>query len=314
MTTLHMLSQFLAATLRQDPALTLAQAVAWLDPILLYPILLYPEEDALDALYYSDIDDEAALTYALSVARRCFPEIYVETIRRIRAGWDYGQITNFYCDALAECHPYIDLCYLHDMAYGIPCQWEGVELSLLRFPDEHPDLAAFLQGFFDITPHSNRSGYCFDAVDVEMAHKIAVPITQSLIREMRQPCADLAFLMMWIFGTSGNSLIDCSREEYYDYGHEPLDWEPDTLKMVDEAHAYAAIILSAAKRGLGLLQTNDAIAETFRHNVTRIETALKRENTHAHINWPRWADTSASGGTDADATLVHLRHYYAPED
>lgn len=323
MNELQSLPAFLMQGLAGDPTLALALTAAWLDPAH-----FFPQEYTEDYIAYADYHDdpEGALMFALGVARRCFPEVYTGTVQRIREGDDSRDASDFYCAALNERYPHIDLSHVDDMIYGVPCRWEGLEPCSQEFIEEHPDLVSVLAEFGAVPGerrlYDSTTYVCIEEADYESAYRIAAPLIHSLIEQDAQPYADMAFLLMWLFSASGNSLIDHSYDSYYDAGFEPLEWEPDTLQLVDEAHRQAEIILEAALRGLQILQADDALQDAFQRNVRRLSRALERNENHVNrirLDWPRWtgpgrAEDGGPGETSPDAALLQLRDCYAPED
>jgi len=327
MSDLQALPAFLMRGLASDPTLALAVTAAWLDPGHFFPEE-YTEDYIAYADRYRDDDPACALMFALGVARRCFPEVYAGTVQRIRAGDSHRQVTTFYCAALSERYPHIELWGIEDMIYGVPCQWAGLEPCGPEFVDEHPQLVALLADF-GVAPREHTSSLsgealyvCIAEADYELAYRRATPLIHSLIAQDAQPYGDLAFLLMWLFSASGNSLVDHSYDSYADAGFEPLEWEPDTLQLVDEAHQQAEIILQAAQRGLEHLQADDALRAALRRNVQRVSKALERNKNDVkriRLDWPGRAgpgraEDGAPGETGPDAALLQLRACYAPDD
>ena len=327
MNELKSLPAFLGKALLGDPALRLATLTAWLDPAH-----FYPEEYVEDYPYYADRfhdeDGQAALMYALGIARRCFPEVYAVTVQRIRRGDTRRQVTQFYCAALNTRYPHVELWDIEDMLYGVPCQWAGLEPLSPEFVTDHPELVALLADF-GIAPQEHTSSLsqeaiytCVDDTDFEMAACCASPLIHSMVALDGQPWADIAFLLMWLFSASGNSLVDHSPDSYWDAGFEPLEWEPDTLQLVDEAHRQAAIVLGAARRGLDILQKDVTMRNALRRNVKRVKGALEREDHDVkpiRLNWPPWngaerAEECRPGDAESDAALLLLRRSYAQDD
>ena len=70
----------LATAVDADPVLRLAHAAAWLDPIA----NILDDED-IEAAAYGD-DPDGAVTMALHVTRRNFPEVYIDTLDALRTG------------------------------------------------------------------------------------------------------------------------------------------------------------------------------------------------------------------------------------
>ena len=122
----------LANAMLDDPLLTLANAVAWLDP------LWTTAED----FEYEEGDD---VGMALYVTRSAFPEIYAGAVERLHAGATYAQLDTYICK---EINKYgIPLDGLEAIAYGIPLIAYGVDLSDPELYAAHPDLLPILALF-----------------------------------------------------------------------------------------------------------------------------------------------------------------------
>ena len=83
----------LAAAIDTDPVLRLAHAAAWLDPIR--EML---DDDVIEAATYSE-DPDAAVTMALFITRRNFPDVYIDTLDALRTGQSYQAIDTLVCTA-----------------------------------------------------------------------------------------------------------------------------------------------------------------------------------------------------------------------
>lgn len=315
---------FLVRAMQQDVALSLAQAAAWLDPLhFLDPELV--EDTYYDGAYEEDPD--ALVLFALGVARRCFPATYCALVDGLRAGRDFRQVESAFAEGVRAAYPHIELDSLYDMVYGVPLPFVGLDVPAPDFLDAHPDYAALLSEFFDLEPTAARPGgwreayQVIDDDDFEALRSLAGPLIHSLIAQDRQPCADLAFLLMYLFSCTGNSLLDFSADTYWDAGFEPLEWEPERLDMADEACREMVIVLDAAERAMQLLAIDEELSRALKNTIAALKAAERNEdgNDPVALNWPDGyraggAEPGDPGDTGPDAALVFLRSAFAEAD
>jgi hypothetical protein len=322
MNSLHELQQAatgLARSMVQDTTLGLALTAAWLDP------LNFSQTDYQEDLYGNEEDPEMLMGFALNVARDCSPQLYAEMTQRLREDWTFERFDEAFCAALKRLYPHIPLHSVYDMIYGVPMEFCGLDPTAPEFASQFPKFTAVFDRFFDVRPVSRR-GYRPADEDEEIpeealveACNVARPIIQSLVAQDRQPYADLALLLLYMFSITDNSLLDMSDEVYWDSGMEPLPWERDQLEMADEACQQARIVIDAADRALSLLETEADIAETLADNVAAVRAALERKETNVHITWPRRnrprrAPTSYFRATGTDSAFLLVRDCYRERD
>src|SRR5574341_2277388 len=201
--TAAMLTQVMAC----DTVLSLASAAAWLDP------LHFSEADPADDLFGNEEDPEVLMLFALSVARDCSRRLYAEMVVGLRQGWTFHQFEEAFCAGLKQEYPFIPLDTLYDMIYGVPLEFCGLEQTDSEFLVQHPDFASVLATYFDVKPVQQTRYYgeqqeAITTEDMEAACRIARPIIDSLIKQDRQPYADLALLLMYVFSMTQNTLLD----------------------------------------------------------------------------------------------------------
>ncbi len=302
----------LARGISHDATLSLALAAAWLDP------LHFSQADVLEDLYGNEEDPETLTRFALHAARDCSPRLYVEMAQALRDGCTFEQFDDAFCAALKRLYTHIDLHSIYDMIYGIPLDFCGLEPTDPEFTLNFPKLAAVLDRFFGVQPISRRGYWPGDETEeipepaLLEACNVARPVIRSLIAQDRQPYADLALLLLYLFSITDNSLLDLSDEAYWDSGLEPLAWERDSLGMAEEACQQAHIVLDAVDRALAVLETEEDIATALIDNVAALRAALERKETHVHLIWParnrpRRAPGSTRQATGADLALFFVR-------
>ena len=313
---LQRVASALARSMAHDTTLSLAMAAAWLDP------LRFSEASYQDDLYGNEEDPETLMRFALSVARDCSPRLYVEMTRGLRSGWSFQQFDDAFCASLKRLYPHIPLHSVYDMIYGIPLEFCGLEPTDPEFPSQFPRLAAVLDRFFGVRPTPRRERWQSEdhaeiaEQDLFAACQVVRPVIRSLIAEDRQPYADLALLLMYLFSITDNSLLDMSDEAYYESGLEPLQWERDQLAMADEACQQAHIVLDAVDRALAALETEEDIAQALIDNITIVR---ERRDTDVHLTWPdrdrpRRTPKSDQRAAGADASILLVRDCYAEND
>lgn len=311
MTSLHDVPGFLAATMRAKPHLTLAQAAAWLDPAHFF------ESDELEDAWY-DAADDTLLLQAVSIARRCLPRAYAEVVRAVRQGATFDEVEQVFCAAFSAAFPHMDLSALEDVYYGVPLSFLGVDPESTDFPRAHPRLARVLTDDFGLALSGDRY-HAFGVGDLASAAYIAECLGSSLSATGTQPHADLLLLLGWLFGTSGNSIVDWTAEQWYDAGFEPLYWEPQELALADEVHAEAGLIVDAGLRALDHLDMYPDMRRVWRENIARTRRAKERNLTDVRLTWPDWIGLAGFADGDpgraaSDAALLLVWHSAGEED
>lgn len=314
MTAIGHLPTFLLTALLADPALALAQVTGWLDPVHFYP------DDFIEDNYWGALeeDPQGVLLYALTVSRDLFPAVYTRAVQRLRQGASFDELDTLICDTIGDQHPHLHLTTLYDMRYGIPVEWYGLDLDSPEALELHP-WAIDLLADFGVIPEEAHGMFAFDYDDVWMAWQIGQHVVRSLVLEDRQPCADLALLLLWLFSGTGNSLVDNSYEAWAEGGFEPLEWDHRTLAAVSEAAEQAQVIVDGALRGLDLLLEDIACRAAFRHNVRTISEAIRKGRKNVHLSWPertggRGTEDGADRAAEPDPQVLFVRLYRDEED
>jgi hypothetical protein len=315
---------FLIQAMQHNVALGLAQAAAWLDP------LRFIDDDFVEESYYDgayEEDPDSLVLYALSVARRCFPVTYCQLVERLRGGEGFLQIESAFCTGIHSVYPYLELESLYDMVYGVPLPFVGLDVTSPEFLDEHAEYAALLSEYFELHPTvlpATRWREAHPVIDddaFEALRPVAERLIRSLIAEDRQPYADLAFLFLFLFSCTGNSLLDFSIDAYFDAGFEPLMWEPDMLTMANEACRELVVVLDAAERAMRLLAADEELRNTLKAHIAALKAAERTEHV-ANTVVLHWSEGHRAGGiepgadgaTGTDSCLALLRDCYAQAD
>ena len=200
MTALLNYQSTLAAAVDADPVLRLAHAAAWLDPLM--GVL---DDENIEAAAYAE-DPDAAVTMALHVTRRNFPDVYIDMLNALRTGQSYNAIDTLVCTAFNQ--KGIPLDSLEWLGWGIPLPAYGVELDDPDFWTTHPDAAPVL-ACFGVSPEPNP--YRIEVPDV--TYRVADAIANSLREQSDSTWKQTAELIEWLFGISGNSAIALSHLE-----------------------------------------------------------------------------------------------------
>lgn len=269
----------LAAGLRADPLLALANVVCWLDP------LWGDEEDEWDLPQ----DEDGTLAVALRVTRQSFPDVYAQAVEAVRRGASYTELDRLICGAItAHGIPLDDLEWI---GFGIPMPAYGVVLDDPDFYTVHPDTISVLQ-CFGITPEPNP--YHVDVPDC--AYTTGKLIAADLHEHADTRWRQVAWLLGWLFSCTGNSSIDYSDEEHSEF--QPLSWDADDMAFAVEIIQEAETILADALAGLAFLNRRPDLLQALQHNVQRIYKAIEKtkgkpHEPHIRLAWPHLA-----GGTE----------------
>jgi hypothetical protein len=282
MTQLLDIQQLLVNEMNTNPALCLANAVAWLDP--------FWDE-------FTDEDDDYAgdggLGLALRVVRNSFPALYIQVIEQLREGCSWDDIDRFVCREIEKLG--IPLENLEWMGYGIPLPSYGVKLEEPDFYESHADFIPILAPF-GIDPTAED-----DNVDVdvpECTHIVGQFIAEDLEQHPDERYRQLSWLLQWLFSCSGNSVIDLDYEAMCEF--QPLSWDKDDLEFAIAIIQEADEIMPEALKGLAFLQSTPEVSTALGNNVRRIYKALSKcpkENRH---DKPRVRCIWPSPGTGAD--------------
>ncbi|HMN13319.1 MAG TPA: hypothetical protein PKD55_13445 [Bellilinea sp.] len=285
MTTLTEVHSFLAAGLRDDPLLCLAQAVAGFDPFW-------------NGLSDDEFNDDGSLAAALDVTRDAFPDIYALAVDALHHGVEYDDLDTLICAEISARG--IPLDCIESMGFGIPLPAYGTQLDDPDFYAQHPDVVPVAK-LFGIQPADD---YPIDIPDHAYAamHQLMV----SLVEQPDSRYQQVGWLVGWLGSATGNSSIDLDYSTMGDY--EPLTWEQDHLEfamaIIDEADE----IMESVQAGLALLQSNPRIQQALQDNIQRLYRSLARQtkskkerknHDHPRLHWPA-LDSGLTGTTESD--------------
>ncbi|NLF76678.1 MAG: hypothetical protein GX573_13355 [Chloroflexi bacterium] len=275
---------FLAARLRDNPLLCLAQAVAWLDPFW-------------DGLSDDDFNDDGSLVVALEVTRCHFPGIYALAVDALHHGAAYDDLDCLLCTEISKLGFPLD--FVESMGYGVPLPAYGALLHDPEFYTLHPDVVPVMQ-LFGIQPEDD---YPIDIPD--HAYAAAQRLMEALTAHADESYQQVGWLIGWLFSCTGNSSVDLDSETMWEF--EPLAWEPENIKFALAIVQEADEIMADAQAGLVLVQSNPYIQEVLKGNIQRLYRLLARQSnkerkTHGRprLHWPA-LDCGLTGTTEPDA-------------
>ena len=266
----------LANGLRADPQLCLASAVVWLDPMW---------QDVEDDVHIPHNED-GVLGIALSVIRSAFPDIYVQAVEAIRRGASYADLDHLICQGITE--QGIPLDHLEWIGYGVPMPAYGVDFHDSDFYTTHPEVIPIL-ACFGISPEPNPYNMTIPDSVYTAGRYIAADLEQHADKRYQQ----LSWLMQWLWSSSGNSSVDFSLDEIYEF--QPLSWEADELAFAKAIIEEAEQIMSDVLAGMALLTHHPEILTALQHNVQRIYKALEKQKGERNelsirLAWPSLTD------------------------
>jgi hypothetical protein len=272
MTDLLQTYALLASGLRDDSLLCLASAVTWLDPMW---------QDA-DEDWDVPHDEDGTLGIALMVARKAFPDVYIEAIQAIRQGASYADLDRLICGAISARG--IPLENLEWIGFGIPLPAYGVVLDDPEFYTAHPDTKPVLD-CFGISSEPNP--YHIDVPDC--AYTAGRFIAADLQCHDNERFRQIGWLLHWLFSSSGNSSVDYDYETMCEF--QPLAWEADDLAFAIEIIEEADGIMADVLAGLAFLTSQPELMKALQHNVRRIYKAIekqkdKQDKPKVRLRWP----------------------------
>ena len=285
MSTLIDVHRFLAAGLRDDPLLCLAQAVARFDPFW-------------NGLSDDEFNDDGSLAVALDVTRDVFPDIYALAVDALHHGAEYDDLDSLICTEISARG--IPLDCIETIGYGIPLPAYGTLLHDPDFYAEHPDVVPVVR-LFGIEPE------CDGPIDIpDHLYDAAQRIMHDLIEHPDERYQQIGWLVGWLGGTTNNSSVDLSYEALWDF--EPLTWEPDNVEFALAIIQEADEIMAVTQAGLALLQSNPCIQQALQDNIQRLYRSFTRQSKskkerknhdHPRLHWPA-LDSGLTGTTESD--------------
>lgn len=289
MNTLTEMYDQLAVALTGDPLLLLASAVATFDPFW----STFDEDDI-------DYEDDP-LYIALAVTRSAFPDIYAEAVEQMRSNTPRQDMDRTICQAItAKGIPMDDL---EVMSWGVPLNAIGVDVEDPEFYAVHNVALPALVPFGVDIPESET--YSVDMPDCVYAAGRAV--AASLYEQDDPTLKQVGWLYAWLFGCSGNSLIDLTNEDMYEI--QPLSWSADDIAFAVEMIEEADGIMSDAMAGLKHLTTSPDLMATMERNIAHLYRVIKQKgklDDNARLNWSR-PDSGADRTAVADPLVLQLR-------
>ena len=284
MTALTDVHCFLAAGLRDDPLLCLAQAVAWLDPFW-------------DGLVDDDeYDEDYMLARALEVTRSHFPGIYALAVDALHHGAGYNALDHLICAEISALD--IPLDSIESMSFGIPLPAYGTLLHDPDFYTHHPDVVPVVQ-LFGIQPEDNHSVDVPDRAYTAM-HQLMVSLTAHSDLRYQQ----VGWLMGWLGSATGNSSVDLDYSTMWEF--EPLTWEQNHLELAIAIINEADEIMESVQSGLALVQSHPPIQQALQDNIQRLYRSFARQSKKERkqhdpprLHWPT-LDSGFAGTTESD--------------
>lgn len=280
----------LAAALLDDPLLTLANAVCWLDP--LWEI---NEGDMYD-------DDGDGVGLALCITRSAFPDIYAGAVERIRSGTTEKELDAFICGEIGKRG--IPLENLEFLGYGIPLNACGIELSDPDLYAARSDLLP-LVNLFGIRPEPGH----YNVEVPDCAYSAGRIIADSLVQQDDEQLKQVGWALAWLFSCSGNTLIDFDDESLADI--LPLTWEENDLAFAIDLIEEADGIMADVSAGLTLLEENSVLSAALEANIQRTYKTIakqkgKQDEPRIRLEWPPLI-AGGDGAAVADPELLHVR-------
>lgn len=291
MITLPDVYQFLAAGMRDDPLLCLAQAISWFDPF-------WSDTEA------DDTDDDGSLSLALHICRDFFPGVYAQVVDVLHHGATYDDLDRLICAEISR--QGIPLDSLEGMGYGVPMPAYGTTLSDPDFYAHHPDVLPVLEM---LGIELNQDDYQVDVPD--RTYTAGQRLSDSLVEHPDERYRQVGYLLGWLFSCTGNSSVDYDWETLCEF--QPLAWERDDVEFAAAIIQEADEIMAAAQAGLELIRRNVAIRNALQDNIQRLyhlsARQIKKERQNhdrPRLCWPP-LDGGLTGTTEPDAGLLQLR-------
>lgn len=255
----------LSAAMLDDPLLTLANAVCWLDPLW---------ETSDDDVY----DEGDGVGLALCITRSAFPDIYAGAVERIRSGASEKELDTFICGGISA--KGIPLDNLEFLDYGIPLTACGIELSDPNLYTARSDLLPLVE-LFGIRPEPGH----YNVEVPDCAYTAGQIIADSLVKQADERLQQVGWAIAWLFSCSGNSLIDFDDNSLAEI--PPLSWDADDLAFAIELIEEANGIMQDVNAGLTLLEEQSHLRETLSNNVKQVYKAIAKHAPKGRSDEPK---------------------------
>ena len=285
MNVLFMLHSHLTRALQTDPLHQLALLTSTLDP------LWQIDENEFD-------DREGGGDLGLFIARRVFPDLYIEAVLRRQSGANDAELERILCSGFTQQGiPLDDIAFL---GYGIPLTAYGITLDDPEVYTHRPDLLPLL-ALFGIRVEPGCS-----TIDIpKCTYSAASILADSLVQQTDLHWQQVGWLLAWLFGCSGNTLIDTDDEELGSI--QPLSWDTDDVAFAIEMITEAQRVLDDADQAQAWLTTHpealEQLSANFQHTYKSLKQAEKRSAMtgkkgqhhapHIRLDWPTLADGAA---------------------
>ncbi|MBZ0297479.1 MAG: hypothetical protein K8L99_33285 [Anaerolineae bacterium] len=279
----------LATAMLDDPLLTLANAVCWLDPLW---------ETSEDDVY----EEGDGVGLALCITRSAFPDIYAGAVERIRSGAAEKELDSFICGAISQRG--IPLDNLEFLGYGIPLTACGIELSDPDLYAARADLLPLVE-LFGIRPEPGH----YNVEVPDCAYTAGRIIADSLVQQDDAGLKQVGWALAWLFSCSGNTLIDYDDEALAEI--PPLTWDQDDLAFAIELIEETGCMLRYVNAGLKLLEANPSLFAALETNIQRTYKTIakmkgKNDEPRIRLEWPPLI-TGGDGAAVPDPEFLQLR-------
>ena len=177
--------------------------------------------------------------------------------------------------------PLDDIAFL---GYGIPLTACGLTLEDPDTFTHHPDLLPLLD-LFGIRPEPGA--YSIDIP--QSTYKAAYTLADSLVQQTDPHWQKVGWLLAWVFGCSGNSLIDLDDEGLCEI--QPLSWDTEdvafAIDMITEAHR----VLDDAEQAQTWLKLHPEAVKRLEANIQHTYRAVsqqkdQRTEIKMRLMWP----------------------------
>lgn len=256
------------------PLSGLALAVAWLDPVL-----------ALSKQHDLDIDgwDETQeFIQMLEITRTCFPTIYAQAVQRLRR---HEPVMDFVYEEISKEGILVNE-FEYPFSWGIPLPCYSATWEEPEWLEYHPEAEPALALFGVRIDEENGRIDCPDT-----ASMVASALLDNLENEEPPGWECIANLIRWLWGLSGNSLVDWDEETLYSV--QPLSWTPDDVAFARLLIEEAEKIYESAQSGIRLLKLSETARTALETNIRQIQPQLPQEvHLHdlAHLHIARGVD------------------------
>jgi hypothetical protein len=296
----------LGAMAQDDPVLMMAQALTWLDPL-----------ELKDHYEYGDWYEEVVV--AVDNTRFLGTDYHVDALqtmlhdpRRL-----ISKLMTLYEEALPpemrEYNEWRDGANEDFFEGEVPMY---IPLEPVGFYGPDDDCDDCDEDWQEREPTDNLFLEIIDAIGNDMGEPFTRKVARRLADDLRESGDDIlinvAYLILWLYGVSNNTMLDVHREMFWEGGFEAPNWDEYDFIYGMQQQAFDGF--DAAMKGKHALETDPVLLECLLNNARKLRKTMKRRKRDGNIKleWTEYAGNrdDCRSRTQLDLDLVPFRRVH----